>query len=81
MHRAMSRINTLIVFGLLVMLDPFSGLPIALRTLLQIAFGAVILGIALSMRAEESRKLHAPVEPAEGREPALPEPPQSISPI
>lgn len=78
----MPRINTLIVFGLLIMLDPFSGLPIGFRTLLQVAFGAVVLSIALSLRAEETRKLHAaheappPVEP-----PSTPEPPSIISPI
>lgn len=77
----MPRINTLIAVGLLIMIDPFSGLPIGLRTLLQIAFGAVVLSIGLMMRAEESRKMHAARPMAEDPAPAAPEPPSSVSPI
>lgn len=74
--KPLSRINALITFGVLIMLDPFSGLPIAMRTLLQIAFGAAVLGIALSMRAEELRNQHpAPESPPPS------EPPPGMSAI
>ncbi|MGD0328592.1 MAG: hypothetical protein ABSB00_02695 [Minisyncoccia bacterium] len=47
----MSRASSLILLGILVILAPFSGLPIALRSLLAVIFGACVLGLGLSMRA------------------------------
>ncbi|MFI5260582.1 MAG: hypothetical protein ACHQU0_02190 [Candidatus Paceibacteria bacterium] len=49
----MSRTSTLILLGILVILTPFSGLPIAIRSLFIVAFGIAILGIGLSLRANE----------------------------
>jgi hypothetical protein len=72
----MSRTSTLILLGILVILAPFSGLPIAFRTLLEVIFGACVLGIGFTMRSEESRRAHPPVESA-----PEPEPPPTISPI
>ena len=49
----MSRSSTLILFGVLVILTPFSGLPITFRSLLSVIFGACILGIGLSIRVHK----------------------------
>lgn len=49
----MSRTSALILLGVLVILIPFSGLPIALRTLLSEICGIAILGIGLMMRTHE----------------------------
>jgi len=46
----MSRPSMLIVLGVLVILVPFSGLPMSFRHLLSIIFGACVLGIGLSLR-------------------------------
>ena len=72
----MSRAGTLILLGVLTILTPFSGLPIAIRTLLTVIFGACILGIGLTMRAHEARGVRPPVEP-----PSPSSPPQGVSPI
>jgi hypothetical protein len=75
----MSRSSVLIVLGVLTMLAPFSGLPGPLRTLLAVGFGAAVLGIGLSDRVREQRRLLAdtPATPP----PASSEPPQTISAI
>ncbi len=52
----MSRTGTLILLGVLVMLTPFSGLPVALRSLLLVVFGLSVLGIGLSLRVSEVRR-------------------------
>ena len=52
----MSRASFLILLGVLVILAPFSGLPVALRSLLAIIFGACVLGIGLSMRAHNHKE-------------------------
>jgi hypothetical protein len=49
----MSRTSTLILLGILIILTPFSGLPIAIRSLFTVAFGIAILGIGLSLRTNE----------------------------
>jgi uncharacterized membrane protein YwaF len=49
----MSRTSTLILLGILIILTPFSGLPIAIRSLFTVAFGVAILGIGLSLRTNE----------------------------
>ena len=46
----MSRAGTLILLGVLVIFVPFSGLPMTVRSLLAIIFGACVLGIGLAMR-------------------------------
>ena len=73
----MSRPSILILLGILTVLVPFSGLPIALRTLLSVILGAAVAGISLSLRTDMARPA-PPVTPAS--EPSPPEPaPQGIS--
>jgi hypothetical protein len=82
----MSRSSTLIVLGALVILAPYSGLPVAVRGILEVAFGALVLSFGLWMRAREVRRV-APDSPVQG-EPApsvpmaeAPTPPAGVSPI
>ncbi len=49
----MSRTSALITLGILIILAPFSGLPIAVRSLLTAIFGLFVLGISLSLRRHE----------------------------
>lgn len=49
----MSRPSILILLGVLVMLMPFSGLPIAIRSSIIVFFGACVFGIGLSMRTSK----------------------------
>lgn len=72
----MSRTSTLILLGILIILAPFSGLPVAIRSLLAVVFGAAVAGIGLSMRTHEVQSAQLPVEP-----PAVEPTPPSISPI
>lgn len=58
----MSRTSTLILLGVLIVLTPFSGLPIALRTLLTVVFGTIVLGIGLLLRAHEVQRSAPAVE-------------------
>jgi len=51
----MSRPSTLILLGILTILVPFSGLPVSIRSLLSVIFGACILGIGLSMRVDREQ--------------------------
>ncbi len=69
----------LILFGILTVLTPFSGLPIAFRTLLSVIFGAAVAGIGLSLRSDMTST--SPSTPAS--EPSSPEsaPPQGVSSI
>ena len=46
----MSRAGTLILLGVLVIITPFSGFPMAFRSLLSFIFGACIVCIGLLMR-------------------------------
>lgn len=55
----MSRAGMLILLGVLTILTPFSGLPIAIRSLLATIFGAFVCGIGLSFRTQESRNVAA----------------------
>lgn len=52
----------LIALGTLIILTPFSGLPIAIRTSLIDVFGACVLSIGLSMRSREAHRAHPQVE-------------------
>jgi uncharacterized membrane protein YqgA involved in biofilm formation len=56
----MSRTSTLILLGVLIILAPFSGLPISIRNLFTVIFGVCVLGIGLSMRAREVRNVQPP---------------------
>ncbi|MEK7135650.1 MAG: hypothetical protein AAB831_00630 [Patescibacteria group bacterium] len=49
----MSRSSILILLGILTILAPFSGLPMSIRSLLSVIFGACVLGIGISMRANK----------------------------
>jgi hypothetical protein len=51
----MSRASSLILVGVLLILTPFSGFPIAIRSLLVVVFGLVVLGLGLSLRSHEVR--------------------------
>lgn len=51
----MSRTSTLILFGVLVILTPFSGLPVSFRTLLAVMLGAGVAIIGLLIRSEEAK--------------------------
>ncbi|OGG40602.1 hypothetical protein A2118_01990 [Candidatus Kaiserbacteria bacterium GWA2_50_9] len=72
----MSRNSTLILLGILTIFVPFSGLPIAFRTLFTVIFGACVAGIGLTLRAREARSMQPPVETQ-----TPPPPPSSVSPI
>ncbi len=52
----MSRASTLILLGILTILTPFSGLPIAIRSMLLVIFGTCIFGIGLSLRVHHARR-------------------------
>lgn len=76
----MSRSSTLILFGILIMLTPYSGLPIAFRTFLIVVFGACVAVFGFLLRKSDVRESKAAQE-APQAESASPEPPQGISPI
>lgn len=68
----MSRAGMLILLGILTILVPFSGLPIAIRSMLAVAFGACIFGIGLSLRIHHARRaqVSAEVSTSESTNPA-----------
>lgn len=72
----MSRTSTIILLGVLIILMPFSGLPISIRTLFTVIFGASVLGIGLALRAHEVRTAQSPAHT-----PVAEQQPQTISPI
>ncbi|MFA6519735.1 MAG: hypothetical protein WCT41_02845 [Candidatus Paceibacterota bacterium] len=73
----MSRASTLILLGVLVILAPFSGFPVAIRSLFAVIFGACVLGIGLSMRAREARHTMESVS-SEARTMQPPQSPSSV---
>ena len=78
----MSRNSTLILLGILVVLTPFSGLPIAFRTLLTVIFGACVAGIGFSLRTHEVQNAAATqITPLVEPETVEPVAPQTISPM
>jgi len=82
----MSRASILIFLGVFVILTPFSGLPVAIRTLLTVIFGASVLGIGFALRVRDVRmkKASPVVEPPSAPEPPAEMPrsePQGVSPI
>lgn len=58
----MSRASTLILLGILTILTPFSGLPIAMRSTLLVIFGTCIFGIGLSLRIQQARRAQVSAE-------------------
>ena len=58
----MSRTSALITLGVLILIVPFSGLPVSFRSLLTIIFGACVLGIGLSLRAQAVQSIEASVK-------------------
>ncbi len=52
----MSKSSLLVLLGILVILAPFSGMPIALRNLSEVIFGIIVLGMGLSMRVPKNPK-------------------------
>lgn len=82
----MSRTGTLILLGILIILAPFSGLPMALRSLLAVIFGTCVTAIGIAMRAHEMHNQQQPLKPVSAStpiEPAVSEPttPSGVSPI
>ena len=78
----MSRNSTLILLGILTILTPFSGLPIAIRSLLLVMFGVCVFGIGLTLRAREVRNAHSPADtPISDIPEAVSHEPQGVSPI
>lgn len=81
----MSRTGTLILLGILIILAPFSGLPMAMRSLLAVVFGACVTAVGIAMRAHETSAQQSaePVQPSTSTEPAASEltPPSGVSPI
>ena len=57
----MSRTSTLILLGILVVIVPFTGFPMNIRSLFNVILGACVLGIGLSMRTSESKPISPPV--------------------
>ncbi len=87
----MSRTSTLILIGILIILTPFSGLPIAFRTLIAVILGVCVSGIGFAIRAQEARDMlsRTKVSPATAVTPgtvdpsseAMPQEPRGVSPI
>ncbi|MBU1292550.1 hypothetical protein KJ819_00595 [Patescibacteria group bacterium] len=55
----MSRESVLSILGVLVLLSPFLGLPLAILSFILPLLGALTLGIALSLRRDRVRKASA----------------------
>ncbi|HVB19793.1 MAG TPA: hypothetical protein VNF51_00695 [Candidatus Paceibacterota bacterium] len=77
----MSRTSTLIFLGILTILAPFSGFPIAFRNLLTVIFGACVVGIGFALRTNETKNAAAERPSADISPASEPWPPQDISPI
>ncbi len=58
----MSRSSTIILLGVLTVLIPFSGLPLAFRSLITVVFGMSVLVVGLSLRSREAHVAHVGVE-------------------
>jgi VIT1/CCC1 family predicted Fe2+/Mn2+ transporter len=84
----MSRSGILIVLGVLIILAPFSGLPVSIRSFLAVVLGAGVSVLGLMIRNSEARAKREPVVEAvvdEIPEAAPQEPtatgPRGVSPI
>lgn len=60
----MSRVSMLILLGIVNMLVPFSGLPVALRSLLVVVIGACVFSIGLSFRSRGMQAVSRHVQSA-----------------
>lgn len=82
---AMSRNSTLILLGILIVLVPFSGLPMAFRTFLAVILGACVAGIGVALRSREARNrrqsAEASVSPVAPPGTPAPTPPSGVSSI
>ncbi len=58
----MSRTSTLILLGVVGILTPFSGLPMAFRSLLTVVVGLATLAIGVSLRRHEVHAKQTGVE-------------------
>lgn len=58
----MSRTGLLILLGILTIVIPFSGFPIALRTFFAVVCGAGVLVIGFTLRARDAEKAHYEAE-------------------
>lgn len=65
----MSNASTLIVLGILGIILPFSGLPVAIRSFLTVVFGAWIIGIGFSLRKQSVKEVQPPPPPAPPQSP------------
>lgn len=71
----MSRAGFLILLGVLTALSPFSGLPVALRSLLAVCFGVCVFGIGFSLRTRDVQHARSAASVPEQ------EPQNGVSPI
>lgn len=76
----MSRAGMLILLGVLALLTPLSGLPIAVRSLLGAIVGVCVLSIGLRMRGEQAPKVAA-AQTIEPEPVASPAPPTAMSAV
>lgn len=60
----MSRTSILILLGILIIIVPFTGFPMNIRSLLEVVLGACVLGIGFSIRAGEVKPVSHPQEPS-----------------
>ncbi len=58
----MSRTGILILVGILTIITPYSGLPVAMRSLLAVVFGAIVVSVGVSLRAREVKVADATKE-------------------
>lgn len=82
----MSRASILIFLGTLILLVPFSGIPVAARSMLIVFFGACVLGVGLSFRVTGARNARLstgiPVSEETNFPPEAPQrDPHGVSPI
>ncbi len=76
----MSRAGTLIMLGVLALLTPLSGLPIAFRSLLGAVIGVCVLSVGLRMRGEQAPVV-ASVDTVEPEIATPPAPPTAMSAV
>lgn len=83
----MSRTSILILLGVLIILAPFSGLPVGIRSFSTVVLGACVAIIGLMVRGNEAKgqraSASATLSPSADESPApeLASPPSGVSPI
>ena len=75
----MSRAGILITLGVLTALAPFSGLPIALRSLLSVCFGVCVFGVGLSLRVRDTQNARSSAPAGQPDPMAAPQSPRQES--